>query len=83
MDRFIIIAPHTLEGCTKTLQQIEAMGYITHFDWGCKDGEHCGWAIIDAENAKQALLVVPSSDRHLAKAVKLTKFSPDDVRGAH
>ena len=83
MDRFIIIAPHTAEGCTKTLQQVEAMGYITHFDWGCKDGEHCGWAIIEAENAKQALLVVPSFDRHLAKAVKLTKFSPEDVRSAH
>jgi len=36
------------------------MSYITHFDWGSKDGEHCGWTIIEAENAKQALMVVPS-----------------------
>lgn len=83
MDRFIIIAPHTLEGCTKTLQQVEAMGYLTHFDWGCKDGEHCGWTIIEAENAKQALMVVPSADRPLAKAIKLNKFAPTDVHRSH
>ena len=83
MNRYIVIAPHTPEGCTKTIVQVEAMGYITHFDWGCKDGEHCGWVVIEAENAKEALLVVPSFDRHLAKAIKLTKFGPGDIAGAH
>ena len=83
MDRFIVIAPHTAGNCVKALQQIESMGYITHFDWGCKAGEHCGWAIVEAENAAQALMVVPSFDRPNAKAVKLVKFSPADVRSMH
>lgn len=83
MDRYIVIAPHTAEGCERALASVEALGYITHFDWGCKDGEHCGWVIIEADNAKEALLVVPSFDRLKARAVKLTKFGPKDVNAAH
>jgi hypothetical protein len=83
MNRYLIISPHTVEECTKTIQHIEAAGYITHFDWGCKDGEHCGWAIIEAENPKEALLVVPAFDRPKARAVMLTKFGPKDIPTVH
>jgi hypothetical protein len=80
MDRYIVIAKHTDEMCTKALKQIESIGYITHFDWGCKDGNHTGWVIIEADSHAEALMCVPSADRPQAKAVKLTKFSPEQVR---
>lgn len=83
MDRYIVIAPHTAEDCTKVLANVESMGYITHFDWGCKDGEHCGWVIIEADNPREALLVVPAFDRHKARAIKLTKFGPQDLKVTH
>jgi hypothetical protein len=83
MERYIVIAPHTAENCVKALQQVEAIGYITHFDWGCRDGEHCGWVIIEADSAKEALMVVPSSDRASARAIKLTKFTPADIKPLH
>jgi hypothetical protein len=56
---------------------------ITHFDWGCKDGAHTGWVIIEAESRSQALMVVPPVLRGSANAVKLVKFSPEDVREMH
>lgn len=83
MNRYLVIAPHTVEDCAKSIQQVEAAGYITHFDWGCKDGEHTGWVVIEAENANEALLVVPSFDRPKARAIKLTKFGPKDIPKAH
>ena len=83
MDRYLVILPHTMEECAKSLQQIEAIGTITHFDWGCKDGEHTGWVIIEAENKAEALMVVPTLQRNKARTIKLTKFSPEDVRGFH
>lgn len=83
MDRYLIISPHTVQDCKKAIHEVTAMGYITHFDWGCKDGEHVGWAIIEAENQKEALLVVPSFQRNTAKAVKLTRFSPEDITSMH
>lgn len=83
MDRFLIISPHTEADCVNALKQIEAAGYITHFEWGCKDGEHTGWYILEAENAKEAIMVVPTAQRPTAKAVRLVRFSPEEVHKMH
>ncbi len=83
MDRFLVISPHTAEECKNALMEIHAAGYITHFDWGCMDGDHTGWVILEAANAKEALMVVPSLQRTSARAVKLVKFSPSDVANMH
>ena len=83
MDKFLVVLPHTIEDCVRSLQQIEAIGMITHFDWGCKDGEHVGWVMLEAENKAEALMVVPTNQRVKARVIKLTKFSPDDIRSMH
>lgn len=56
------------------VDEIQAMGYLHHFDWGCESGVHSGWAIIEAENETEARLAVPSLVRRKARVVKLTKF---------
>ncbi len=83
MNRYIVMSPHSPGDCVKALKQIEAIGSITHFDWGCKDGEHCGWAIIEADSAQEAILIVPSFERHRARAIKLNQFTPQDIRDMH
>ena len=83
MERFLIESGHTPEDCVSALKQVVAIGYLTHFDWGCKAGEHKGWAIIEAENEAEALLVVPSSLRPKARVVRLVRFSIEQVRGMH
>ena len=83
MDRFLVISNHTAEDCKAALKQVEAAGYLTHFDWGCKDGEHTGWVILEAENANEAIMVVPTSQRRSARAVRLTKFSREEVTKQH
>jgi hypothetical protein len=83
MDRYMIILPHTPEECKKAIKQIEAIGAITHFDWGCMDGEHTGYICIEAENKAQALMVVPTLQRNQAKVIKLTRFSPEQVQAMH
>ena len=83
MDRYLIETPHTAEDCQKLVDEIYAMGYLTHFDWGCKSGSHCGWAIIEAENEAQARLAIPPLVRGKARVTKLTKFDADDVKSLH
>jgi hypothetical protein len=83
MDRYLVISPHTDKDCATTLKQMLYIGYITHFDWGCMDGDHTGWAIIEAKTSSEALLVVPPTQRSTARAVKLNKFSPADVDKMH
>ena len=83
MERFLVISPHTEATCRMAIQEVMSAGYITHFDWGCKDGDHTGWAIIEADNAREALMVVPPAQRSSARAVRLAKFSVHDVELMH
>jgi hypothetical protein len=83
MNRYLVVSPHEPLDCVKALKQIEAIGSITHFEWGCKDGEHCGWAIVEADSTAEALLIVPSFERHRARAIRLVQFSPEDIRRMH
>ena len=83
MDRYLVILPHTSEDCRKVLKQIESIGAITHFDWGCKDGDHTGYVLLEAESKPQALMVVPTLERHQARVIKLNRFSPEEVRAIH
>ncbi len=83
MDRYLVVIPHTMEDCLRVLKQIEAIGTITHFDWGCKDGDHTGWAIIEATDKSEALMVVPTIQRSKAQAIKLTRFDPEEIREMH
>jgi hypothetical protein len=83
MDRFLVISPHTAANCRQALREVHAAGYITHFDWGCMDGDHTGWVILEAESAKEALMVVPAMQRNSAKVVKLVRFSPAEIATMH
>ena len=75
LERYLIETPHTAQDCQLLVDQIYAMGYLHHFEWGCKSGVHSGWAILDAENEDQAKLAVPSILRGKARVIKLNRFS--------
>lgn len=85
MKRYLIETPHTAQECHLLVGQVYAMGYLYHFDWGCMDGVHSGWAIIEAEDEAQARLAVPSIVRNKARVVRLTKFlgDPDNAPQMH
>lgn len=80
MQKFLITSPHTHEECTMVIKQTLAIGYLTHFYWGCKSGDHTGYAIIDAENEKEALLSIPTIIRNKGKATGVVQFDPKVVQ---
>jgi hypothetical protein len=79
MERFLIESPHTAPKCKMVVKLVQSMGYLNNFDWGCTEGVHTGWAMIEAENAAQALGVVPALIRNQARAIKLSKFPSEIV----
>lgn len=83
MKRFLVISHHMGEDCVKALKETLAIGYLTHFDWGCKDGVHTGWAILEAEDKAQAMMSVPTFLRGQAQVIRLSKFDPEKVRAMH
>lgn len=80
MAQYLVFSPHTKEDCNKVVKLTLAIGYLTHFYWGCKAGDHTGYAIIEAESEKEALLSVPTVIRNKGKAVEIVQFEPDDVK---
>jgi hypothetical protein len=79
MDKYLIETPHSARDCQMLVGQVYAMGYLYHFEWGCPDGVHSGWAIIDAESHEQARLAVPSFVRGKARIVRLSKFTGEMI----
>ena len=80
MQKFMIISPHTHEECTMVVKQTLAIGYLTHFFWGCKSGDHTGYAMIEAENENEALYAIPTIIRNKGKAIGVIQFDPDKVK---
>ena len=79
MERFLIESPHTARECKMVVKLVQSMGYLNKFDWCCREGVHTAWAMIEAENAAQALGVVPALIRNQARAIKLSKFPSEIV----
>jgi hypothetical protein len=73
---------HTQRECVWALKALldGAPGFLDRFDWGCQDGEHVGWAIIEAENKFQAQELVPQILRAKTRILELRQFTPDQVR---
>ena len=81
--RFLIEVPHeisTLE-CLRAVEAVLKSGshFLTRADWGCKDGEHKCWIIVEVENKDEARAIVPPAFRSKAKIVQLNSFSVDEV----
>jgi hypothetical protein len=83
MKRFIVVSNHTSEDCTRAIRETLAIGYLTHYDWGCKDGVHTGWAILEADDKAEAMMSVPTFLRAQAQVIQLTKFDPERFETGH
>jgi hypothetical protein len=84
MPRFLIQLSHRdeHEACVRALGALERYGshFLTHADWGCKDGVHCGWLVADLEDRNAAMQLVPPEFRHEARIVQLNRFTREDIR---
>jgi hypothetical protein len=83
MDRFLIETSHREQDCLNLIEMVNAQGYLTHFDWGCMNGVHTGWALIEADSEAEARLAVPPLVRGQARIVKVTKFDPAMLAQMH
>jgi len=85
MERYIVESPHTKDECLRALDEVLAEGpaVLNKFDWGCKTGDHTGYAVVDAENETTVRNMIPSFLRTKARVVKVGKFTPEQIRSFH
>ncbi len=83
MAKFLIEVPHEPEprACLEAVRVLLATGshYLTHADFGCFDGEHKAWIMVDVDTKEEARCILPPLYRSRATIVKLNKFSLDDI----
>lgn len=83
MKKFLIEVPHGVDkqSCDEAIQVFLHTGshFLTHAEWGCLDGEHKAWIIVEVENKEEALFIIPPLYRSSAKIVQLTTFTAQDL----
>lgn len=83
MARFLIEVPHEEEtvACARVVHTFLRTGshFLTHADWGCMDGEHKAWLIVDVDSKDEARGIVPPDFRSQAKIVRLNAFTMREV----
>jgi hypothetical protein len=83
MPRFLIEVPHEAEqlACARIVQIFLSTGshYMTNADWGCMDGEHTAWIIVEVDSKEQARSILPPAFRSKAKIIALNKFTIEQI----
>jgi len=79
MAKFLIEVPHegTKAACMRAIQLFKETGshFLSHAEWGCTDGEHKAWMIVEIDNKDAAKRILPSALRNKAKITLLHQFS--------
>ena len=85
MPRFLVEVPHpdNKVECLKAIKILLERGshFITNAEFGCKDGEHFAWIIVEVDSREDAKNVVPPVYRERTRVVELCKFTIEQVKG--
>ncbi len=83
MSKYLIEVPHegTKDACMKAIRVFMETGshFLTHAEWGCMDGEHKAWMIVEVDNKESARQILPSLYKINAKITRLEQLSRKDI----
>jgi hypothetical protein len=83
MAKFLIEVPHESEtvACARAVQILLNTGshFLTRADFGCTDGEHKAWIVVDVETKDEARAILPPAFRPQAKITRLNNFSLEQI----
>jgi hypothetical protein len=83
MSRFLIEVAHEEEmlACAQAVRVLLSTGshFLTNADWGCSDGEHKAWIIVEMDSKEEARSILPPEYRSYAKIVQLNKFTMEEI----
>ena len=83
MARYFIEVPHEAEpeACIRAVKAFHNTGshFLSNADWGCYDGDHKAWMILELDSKREALSIIPPGFKSEAKIVQLNKFTLQDI----
>ena len=79
MSKFLLEVPHAddIRECTSVVQVFLSSGshLLTNAEWGCEDGVHNAWMIVDVDTKDEARGIVPPAFRSVARVTALNTFT--------
>jgi len=85
MGRFLIEVEHEAEevACARAAKILIESGshFLTHADFGCYDGEHKAWIVVEVDSKEEARHMLPPAYRRNARIVGLNRFTIDELDG--
>jgi hypothetical protein len=90
VGRFLIEVPHedTAAACARAAELLLRTGshFLTRAEYGCRDGVHKAWIIVEVDSKDEARNVVPAELRSVASIVGLNYFTMamvDELKRRH
>ena len=90
MPKFLIEVTHEAEvvACARVVEVFLKTGshFLTNADWGCMDGQHSAWILVEVDSKEEALQIVPPAFRSQTKIVQMNKFTLEvieEIRRQH
>jgi hypothetical protein len=53
--------------------------FLSTADWGCKDGVHKAWIVVEVDSKEEARGIIPPAFRVQASVVQLNAFSKEEI----
>jgi hypothetical protein len=82
MKKFLIEVPHknNKSDCEKAIRIFLQTGshFLNKADWGCTDGEHKAWIVVEVPRKEDARNIIPPLYRSTAKIVELSTFDMEE-----
>ena len=83
MPKYLIEVAHESNSlaCLHSMQIFMSSGshFLTNADWGCSDGVHKAWFVLEATDKDQALFVVPQAYHKDTTITQINKFTIAEV----
>lgn len=85
MVKYLITSKHEPADCLRALDEelAKGPGILDKFVYGCKEGDHTGYAIVDVKSMSDALAMVPGFLQESACITKVDKFTPAEIKAFH
>jgi hypothetical protein len=83
MAKYLISSKHEDADCLSALDAMLAKGTLDKFVYGCKSGDHTGYAIVEAKSLSDALAIVPDLLQETACVEKVDHFTPAEIKSLH
>lgn len=83
MAKFLVETVHSAEriACLHAIQVFLSTGnhFLVNADWGCHDGVHKAWFMLEVDSKEDAMRIIPPLFRKDAVITRLDKFDLKQV----